>query len=191
MLVLGRSGNHSVLWMLEFDGDAVNNLVEEAVMAGIEPWRIVVTSLLPPHREFLSKGVCDLFLDTPLFNAHTTAKDALWSGVPVLTVAGEGMASRVAASLTLMMDPAAVTIARNLCDYRELAVKLASNASALARLKHRVRARRWTSPVFDTLGWMRRWERQVRNLADLVTAGYFPPAHLHLVGDCTREQPTH
>ena len=100
MLVLRRSGNHSVLWMLEFDGDAVNNLVEEAVMAGIEPWRIVVTSLLPPHREFLSKGVCDLFLDTPLFNAHTTAKDALWSGVPVLTVAGEGMASRVAASLT-------------------------------------------------------------------------------------------
>lgn len=187
MTVLKRTGDTSVLWMLEFDGDAVNNLVEEAVMAGVGAWRIIVTSLLPLHREFLSKGICDLYLDTPLFNAHTTAKDALWSGVPVLSMAGEGMASRVAASLSLLIDPAAITIARNLEDYEELAVRIASNRTTLAALKRKLRTRRWTSPVFDTMGWMPRWERQLRNMADLVAAGYFPPAHMHMVGGSTRD----
>jgi protein O-GlcNAc transferase len=187
MHVLRRTGPDSVLWMLEFDGDAVNNLVEEAIMMGVGTHRIVVSSLLPLSREFLSKGTCDLYLDTPLFNAHTTAKDALWSGVPVLTLAGEGMAARVAASLVLLLDPAAVTVARNLHDYQELAVRIAGNASALASLKRRVRQLRWTSPVFDTVGWMGRWERQLRNAADLVAAGYFPPAHMHLAGGSTRD----
>ena len=187
MQVLKRTGENSVLWMLEFDGDAVNNLVEEAVMAGVSAWRVIVTSLLPHHREFLSKGVCDLYLDTPLFNAHTTAKDALWSGVPVLAVAGEGMASRVAASLSLLLDPAGVTIARNLDDYLDLAVRIASNSTTLALLKRKVQQRRWTAPVFDTLGWMPRWQRQLRNMADLVAAGYFPPAHMHMVGGSTRD----
>lgn len=186
MQILLRTGPDSVLWMLEFDGDAVNGLVEEGVMAGVAQWRIVVTSLLPLHREFLSKGVCDLYLDTPLFNAHTTAKDALWSGVPVLTVAGEGMASRVAASLTILLDPAAVTIARNMHDYVELGVKIGRNLTTLALLKQSVRERRWTSEVFNTLGWMARWQRQLRNMADMVAAGYFPPAHMHLVGGSTR-----
>ena len=180
MRVLLESGPDSVLWMLEFDGDSVSNLVEEAVIMGVAGWRIVVTSLLPIHREFLSKGICDLYLDTPRFNAHTTAKDALWSGVPVLTLAGEGMASRVAASLTLLLDPAAVTIARNLADYMEIGLRLAARPRVLARLKERVRKLRWTSTVFDTVGWMRLWQRQLRNTADLVAAGYFPPAHMHL-----------
>ena len=187
MKVLKRTGDKSVLWMLEFDGDAVNNLVEEAVMAGVSAWRIIVTSLLPHHREFLSKGICDLYLDTPLFNAHTTAKDALWSGVPVLALAGEGMASRVAASLSLLIAPAAVTIARNLDDYLELAVRITSNRTTLAALKRKIQARRWTSPVFDTMGWMPRWQRQLRNMVDLVAAGYFPPAHMHMVGGSTRD----
>ena len=187
MEILRRTGSDSVLWMLEFDGDAVNNLVEEAVMHGVHSSRIIVTSLLPLHREFLSKGTCDLYLDTPGFNAHTTAKDALWSGVPVLTLAGEGMASRVAASLTLLLDPAGVTVARTIEDYLNLAVRIGNSARTLARLKRSVQERRWKSPLFDTLGWMGLWQRQLRNLADLVAAGYFPPAHVHLVGGSTRD----
>jgi hypothetical protein len=78
-------------------------------------------------------------------------------------------------------------VARNIEDYVELAVRIGKSPRTLARLKRSVQERRWTSPLFDTLSWMGLWQRQLQNIADLVAAGYFPPAHLHLVGGSTRD----
>jgi protein O-GlcNAc transferase len=88
------------LWLIKFDAvDGPKNLKRECEAEGVDFSRIVISDMFPREREFLIKGLADLFLDTPEFNAHTTATDALWAGVPIVSLPGVNLAQRVAGSL--------------------------------------------------------------------------------------------
>jgi protein O-GlcNAc transferase len=88
------------LWLIKFDAvDGPRNLKSETEAEGVEFSRIVISDMFPREQEFLIKGLADVFLDTPEFNAHTTATDALWAGVPIVSLPGLNMAQRVAGSL--------------------------------------------------------------------------------------------
>mmetsp|Transcript_69182 Transcript_69182/g.184371 ORF Transcript_69182/g.184371 Transcript_69182/m.184371 type:complete len:361 (-) Transcript_69182:137-1219(-) len=148
---------------------------------GVEPERIVIHEQFPTSYEFRVKALADLFLDTPLFNAHTTAGDILWCGVPLLTLPGENMAQRVAAGLvTGALTPE--TIARTLDDYEELAVRLAgARADVMRTLRERLKLGRGLevrpAPVFDTHESTHDWERGLRMAWD-VHAAIGVPSHL-------------
>jgi len=151
---------------------------------GLAPERLLFTPLLAPRLELLTKGHCDLYLDTWPFNAHSTAKDALWAGVPVLTLPGAPLAARLAASLVALVLPGAPGVARTPDDYEEIATRLAAAPAARARLRDELRARRWHSPAFDPVMWAAQFSRALRAEADLILAGCSPPARaeaMHLL----------
>src|SRR5262249_32570551 len=94
-----RAHAGSVLWLLDDNGDAQASLRNEARARGIDPARLVFAGRLDLAEHLARHRLADLFLDTLPYNAHTTASDALWSGLPLLTCRGDGFAGRVAASL--------------------------------------------------------------------------------------------
>ena len=94
-----KSIDGSVLWLLSDNRYAEANLRREAAAQGIDPSRLVFAQRLPLEEHLARHRLADLFLDTLPFNAHTTASDALWAGLPVLTCQGQTFAGRVAASL--------------------------------------------------------------------------------------------
>jgi predicted O-linked N-acetylglucosamine transferase (SPINDLY family) len=139
----------SVLWLLSDNRWAEANLRNEAVARGIDPGRIVFAErmALPEH---LARHRCaDLFLDSFNCNAHTTASDALWAGLPVLTTLGESFAARVAGSLLHAIGlPEFAT--ETSAAYERIALDLATNPDRLADAKARLAANRLTMPLFDT-----------------------------------------
>ena len=126
-----------------------------------------------PVAEHLARHrLADLFLDTLPYNAHTTASDALWAGLPVLTCQGASFAARVASSLLQAVGlPELVTT--SLADYEALALRLAGDARLLGELRARLGANRLTHPLFDTprfcrhieAAYVRMWETWQRGEA--------------------------
>lgn len=139
----------SVLWLLEDTGAAAGNLRAAARAAGVDPARLVFAPRVP-HAEHLARlRLADLFLDTLPCNAHTTASDALWGGLPVLTCAGSTFAGRVAGSLLRAVGlPELVT--DSLPAYEELGLGLAREPRRLAALRERLARNRLSAPLFDT-----------------------------------------
>jgi len=164
-----RKVNGSTLWLLESNATAPRNLRQEASRLGIEPERLVFAphANLPEH--LARHRLADLFLDTLPYNAHTTAVDALWAGLPVLTCLGSTFPGRVAASL-LQAIGLPELIARSLEDYEAMAVRLAQAPELLASLKAKLAQTRATYPLFDSKRFVRHmeaaystmWERQQR-----------------------------
>ena len=124
----------SVLWLIGDNESAERNLRKEAQQRGIDPSRLVFAGRLP-FDEYLARDcLADLFLDTLPYNAGTTASDALWVGLPVLTCKEEAFAGRMAASLSHAVGvPELMT--RNLEEYKAMALKLARNPTLLAEIK--------------------------------------------------------
>ena len=139
----------SVLWLLRDNDGAERNLRKEAQRRGIDPSRLVFAGRLAPDEHLARHRLADLFLDTLPCNAHTTASDALWAGLPVLTCLGEAFAGRVAASLLHAVGVPEL-IAGNLEDYEALALKLARDPALLAEIKAKLARNRATCPLFDT-----------------------------------------
>ena len=138
----------SVLWLLHDNPAAVRNLRAEAAVRRIDPGRLVFATRLPLPEHLARHRVADLFLDTWPCNAHTTASDALWAGLPLLTRPGRSFASRVATSLLHAIGlPELITHTEG--DYEELAVALAHDPRRLAALKHKLADNRLTQPLFD------------------------------------------
>ena len=139
----------SVLWLKATNAAATRNLRREAQARAIDPARLVFAPNVPSDAEHLARhALADLFLDTLPYNAHATACDALWAGLPVVTCRGEAFAGRVAASLLTAIDlPELVT--ENLTDYEALALRLARAPQELQVLKDRLAANRLTMPLFD------------------------------------------
>jgi len=151
MRILGQVDN-SVLWLLEARPPFADNLAREAKKHGIDPARIIYAPDLAPDQHLTRLGLADLFLDGLPYNAHTTASDALWAGVPLLTQRGTAFAGRVAASiLTAAGLPELVTETAE--DYEALAVTLAQGGAALAAIRAKVAARQGT--LFDTAAFAR------------------------------------
>ena len=138
----------SVLW-LQASPVAAVNLRREAAQRGVAPERLLFAPRLPAMEDHLARyALADLFLDTLPFNAHTTAADALWSGLPVLTCLGEAFAGRVAASLLYTIGLPEL-VAKDLTEYEALALKLAADADLLGRLRTRLAANRENGALFD------------------------------------------
>ena len=139
----------SVLWLLEDNATAAINLRKEAALRGLDPARLVFATRMDLSAHLARHRAADLFLDTLPYNAHTTASDALWAGLPVLTCMGEGFASRVSASLLYAIGlPELVT--ETLADYESLAIELATNQVKLKGIKEKLKSNRLTAPLFDT-----------------------------------------
>ncbi|WP_296943244.1 tetratricopeptide repeat protein [uncultured Massilia sp.] len=156
MRILARVPD-SVLWIVA-DSEATRaNLVREAGARGIDGARLVFAARVAPADYLARFCVADLFLDTNPFNGGTTASDALWAGLPVLTWAGQTFCSRMAGSLLHAVGlPELVT--HTLQDYEDLAVALAGDRERLARLRARLAANRDASPLFDTPRFVRDYE---------------------------------
>jgi predicted O-linked N-acetylglucosamine transferase (SPINDLY family) len=144
-----RDVDGSVLWLLEGNPPAPSNLRREAARRGIAAERLVFAPKMPLAEHLARHRLADLFLDTMPWNAHTTASDALWAGLPVLTTIGTTFAGRVAASLlrAVGMDE---LVTRSLDEYEALALALACDPVRLADVRQRLARNRDTHPLFDT-----------------------------------------
>jgi predicted O-linked N-acetylglucosamine transferase (SPINDLY family) len=148
MRLLGKVEG-SVLWLLSTNEAGVRNLRREAEAAGIDPVRLVFASRASPEDHLARHRLADLFLDTLPYNAHTTACDALWTGLPLVTCKGTSFASRVATSLLTAIGLPEL-IAHSLADYEALALNLATDRAALTAAKEKLARNRDTQPLFDT-----------------------------------------
>lgn len=147
MRLLGKVRG-SVLWLLESNSYAKQNLREHASNRGIDPSRLVFAPRVPTPEHLARTKNADLFLDTWPCNAHTTASDALWSGCPVLTMAGDTFASRVAGSLLRAVGlPELITDSPQ--SYEALALELANNPQRLRELRNQLAEGRQSSGLFD------------------------------------------
>ncbi|HEY6094990.1 MAG TPA: tetratricopeptide repeat protein [Gallionellaceae bacterium] len=161
MELLKRLPN-SVLWLLSNNPVSIANLRKEAAQRGVHPERLVFAGFLPNEQHVARYRLADLFLDTRYYNAHTTAAEALWSGLPVLTCAGNSMAARVASSLLQAAGlPELVTTTPD--QYLELAFNLALDRRRLQSLRQRLTQQRANAALFAT-------ERQVAHLEALYHA---------------------
>jgi predicted O-linked N-acetylglucosamine transferase (SPINDLY family) len=168
-----RQNPGSVLWLLEANAGAAANLRREAKARGIEPERLVFAPRLPLAQHLARHGHADLFLDTWPYNAHTTASDALWAGLPVLTCAGETFASRVAGSLlTAIGLPELIT--HSLPEYEAAAMRLARDPSELAGLRRRLAKNRLTAPLFDSERFTRHLEKAYGMMWERYVSGEAP-----------------
>jgi predicted O-linked N-acetylglucosamine transferase (SPINDLY family) len=139
----------SVLWLVSAGAAVGGNLRREAMNRGVDPERLVFAPRRPYAEHLGRLPLADLFLDTLPFNAGTTASDALWAGLPVLTCAGEAFAARMAGSLLQAVGlPELIT--HSLADYEAKALKLAQQPQMLRSLRQRLGDKRRTAPVFDT-----------------------------------------
>jgi predicted O-linked N-acetylglucosamine transferase (SPINDLY family) len=159
-----RQVDGSVLWLLRDSEIAAANLRREAERRGVDPDRLVFADRAPLDIHLARHRCADLFLDTFTVNAHTTASDALWAGVPVLTKLGSAFAARVAASLLHALDmPELVT--QTVPDYEALALDLATNPAKLAAIKSELADKRMTAPLFDTRRFAQDIEAVYRQLS--------------------------
>jgi predicted O-linked N-acetylglucosamine transferase (SPINDLY family) len=127
----------------------VENLKKEAQRQNIDPQRLVFLNRMPLQDHLARHRQADLFLDTYPYNAHTTASDSLWAGLPVLTLMGKSFASRVAASLLNAVGlPELITNTQD--EYEELAIGLAKSPQKLLDIKLKLTNNRLTAPLFDT-----------------------------------------
>lgn len=166
----------AVLWLFRANRWAEAALRAAARDAGVDPERLVFAAYAP-HAEHLARlRHADLVLDTFFYNAHTTASDALWAGVPLVTLCGRGFPARVAASLLQAVGlPELVTHTR--ADYAALALALAQDRPRLAALKQRLEAQHASAPLFDTTGFTRHLEAGFEAAWQRFAAG-LPPADL-------------
>ncbi len=164
----------SVLYLRCDERAAMSNLRREAEARGIAPERLVFAPRLPSLEQHLERyRHADLFLDTWPYGAHKTASDALWLGLPVLTVMGESFASRVGGSvLTAVGLPE--LIATDEQRYEELAIELAGDAQRLGELRRRLSEQMRTSALFDTRRYTRHLEAAFSRLHERCQAG-LPP----------------
>jgi len=156
MRLLGRVEG-SVLWLLEGNANIRGNLCKEAAARGVAEDRLIFAARTTPEKHLARQQLADLFLDTLPYNAHTTASDALWAGLPVITTPGRSFPARVAASILKAADQQNL-IARDLAEYEALALKLAREPDTLAAIRNRLRSSRDGLALFDTARFTRNLE---------------------------------
>ena len=171
-----RQIDGSVLWLYETNAQARRNLNREAQRRAIDPARLVWGEQLPQTRHLGRLQLADLVLDTRPVCAHTTASDALWAGVPVITCPGETFVSSVAASVLNAIDLPQL-IAPDLAAYESLALALASDPERLRDLKERLAHNRERCALFDSVRYTRDLEALFARMHEQHQRG-LPPDHL-------------
>nr|WP_315401846.1 tetratricopeptide repeat protein [uncultured Duganella sp.] len=175
MNILRRVPN-SVLWLVADYPEVRENLFRHAEQAGIDRNRLLFNTRAVPAEYLARYQLADLFLDTFPFNAGTTASDALWAGLPLLTCAGRTFASRMAGSLLRAVDlPQLITY--NFADYEEKAVALANEPHRIAAMKRQLVANRMTCALFDTPRFVRNLETVLQQVAKPAAPRREAPRH--------------
>jgi protein O-GlcNAc transferase len=168
-----KSVEGSVLWLYVENATAVANIRKEAGLRGIDPARLVFAESMPLPDHLARHRLADLFLDTLPCNAHTTASDALWAGLPLLTQIGETFAGRVAASLLSAVDLPEL-IVETPEQYERMAIELAMRPEKLRAIKSRLAEQRIASPLFDTGRFTRHIEAAYIAMYERYQAGLEP-----------------
>jgi len=168
-----KTAKGSVLWLVEDNAYVAANLRKEAKARGVDAERLIFAKRMPLADHLARHRLADLFLDTLPYNAHTTASDALWAGLPVLTQIGETFPGRVAASLLMAIGlPELVTTTPGA--YEDLAVELAANTEKLAGIKEKLANNRLTTSLFDTPLYARHLDAAYTAMYERHQAGLAP-----------------
>ena len=172
MRLLGKVPN-SVLWLIEDNRGASNRLRDEAASRSIDPQRLIFAERLPLNKHLARHRFADLFLDTLPYNAHTTASDALWMALPILTCRGACFAGRVCASL---LDAVGLSelITDNLAEYEQRALEIASSPASLATLKRKLEENRRMHSLFDTSRFCKHIESAYSTMINIAERGEHP-----------------
>ena len=164
---------HAVLWLLSCDAATDERLRRQAADSGVSPDRLVFAARMPNAEHLARYALADLFLDTSPYGAHTTASDALWAGVPVLTIAGLSFASRVCASLVR-----AAGLNELVCDtvkaYEDYAVEVGSHPDLLLAVRQRLWTNRDHATLFDMPLLVERLEMLYEQMWDEYLSGMIP-----------------
>jgi predicted O-linked N-acetylglucosamine transferase (SPINDLY family) len=164
----------SVLWLARNNDFVVRNLRRAASEAGIDPKRLVFAEMRPAIEDHLARHrLADLVLDTLPYNAQSTAMDALWAGVPVLTCAGRSYAGRFAMS-QLHGIGVPELIAPDLEAYEQLAIALSRDPQRLRPIRTKIESGRLSTPLFDTKRLCRELESAYETMADIWRRGETP-----------------
>ena len=177
MRILSKT-EESVLWLIEDNPIAVGNLKNAAQLKGVNPNRLIFAKRVPLAEHLRRHQVADLFLDTLPYNAHATASDALWAGVPVLTCIGDSFAARIAAGLLNAIELPELVVT-NLDNYEALAIELATNSAKLNAIKRKLRTNRDVASLFNTKLSTRNIEAGYMAVYERDQAG-LPPDHIYV-----------
>ena len=173
----------SVLWLLEDNATAVANFRRESEARGVAASRVIFAARVGAADHLARHGLANLFLDTLPYGAHTTASDALWAGLPVLTCLGTTFAGRVGASLLSALGmPELIT--RSLAEYEAAALKLARDAGELRALRNKLSVNRDGAPLFDTRRFTRNLEAALLTMHERQQRGERPASF-----DAGRDEP--
>lgn len=169
-----REVDGSVLWLAHNNDLAVANLRYAASQAGVDPARLVFAQVRPAIEDHLARHrLADLVLDTLPYNAQSTAMDALWAGVPVLTCAGRSYAGRFAMSQLYGIGVPEL-VAKDLAAYEQLATALARDPQRLQQLRTTIERNRFTSPLFDIQRLCRELESAYETMVEIWRRGESP-----------------
>ena len=172
--ILKRTRN-TVLWLLKHPGheEASLNLKNELKRLGVDSRRLIFTDFQPWIHHILTKSIADLVLDTTLKNGHTSTTDALWAGVPVLTLCGKRMSVRIASSIIRSLSSntpnsvSKLTIVSSLREYEEVAVEYANNRYLSRQLDDKIEKSRMLEDLFNTKTFTKSFEILLRNIHDM------------------------
>jgi predicted O-linked N-acetylglucosamine transferase (SPINDLY family) len=162
----------------------MRNLRRETAARGVDLGRVVFAPRVPVDDHLARHGLADLFLDTLPVNAHATASDALWAGLPVLTCVGNTFAGRVASSLLHAIGLSEL-VTSSLAEYEETALALAHDSQRLCALKRKLMRNRQTEPLFDTARYTRDLESAYTRIRERSQRGE-PPESFWVAGDALR-----
>lgn len=160
-----KSVKNSVLWLIKYHESSVKGLLNHAKSYGVDPSRIIFSDRMPSHEHLARHKVADLFLDTFNVNAHTTTSDALWGGLPVLTMAGKSFASRVSASLISAVNMHEL-ITESPQDYEKMAIKIGKTENYSNQLKEKLRKNLKTTPLFNSTEFTKNLEKAYIEIYD-------------------------
>jgi predicted O-linked N-acetylglucosamine transferase (SPINDLY family) len=153
----------TILWLLESNATAAENLRKEAEKRGINPARLVFAKPTALEDHLARYKIVDLALDTFPVGGHTTTSDALWAGCPVVTLIGQSFISRVAASLLHAANlPDLVT--EDLAAYKNKILSLIDDPAARRALRQKLTGDRDNLPLFDTPRFVKDWEKLLKSL---------------------------
>jgi protein O-GlcNAc transferase len=172
MRILGRVPD-SVLWLLPGNKMAEQNLRKEAGARGIAPGRLIFAQILPKPEHLARLRLADLALDTRLVSGHITTSDALWSGVPVITLMGKHFVSRAPSSILTALGLSEL-ITHSLEEYETLAVKLARQPKVLKTIRQKLVKNRRTKPLFDTPRFVANLEKAYQTMVERFRSGETP-----------------
>ena len=168
-----REVPHAVLWLKETNGQLHDNVLREAAMRGVAPERIVFAPTVTYESHFSRLALADVFVDTWPYNAHTTAADALWAGVPVVTLFGNAYASRVAAGVLNAAGLGELAFG-DVEDYKRAIRALAAEPALLLGYKQHLNQQRMELPLFDSTRYTAEFEALIGRMLDLWRAGETP-----------------